>query len=284
MRRLFLVTPATETPAIAPEDQLQDGPVVESPTPEIDPGDTLLSDLFGIPIQPEETTEAEIAPLAAETTPGTTPGAPAASPPVASPTTPPSPELDTIRLQLQASEQKNLQYEQQLQRQLEEQREEQQRQSLDQETQQIAQQLQTHGITPEAAAQFANQQRQRRESQNRETRELKEQVTEMQSKMTVALKVAEEYGVSAEHLMQFSTPTAMQESGQLQKLIRDQKANDSAQKKASVPSQTFDSATPAAPGDLDGAKLEHAVGEGTIDLTPDVVKRLTAYHKKQGFI
>ena len=272
MRRLFLVTSnstPTETP---PVDENQ--PVVESPTPEIDPGDVLLSDLFGVPLQSEE----EVLP---ETPSGTAPAtdAPPAEAPAAEAPAGPS-ELDILRQRLHTSQQQNLQYEQQLQTQAEEQ----QRQSLDQETRQFTQELQAQGVTPDIAARLANQQRQIRENGLKATRQLEAQRTDMESKMIVALKFAEEYGVSAQDLMKFSSPTEMEQSAQIQKLTRDQKAGETAQKRAAVPAQSFDSASPAAPGEMDGAKLEQAVGEGTVDLTPDVIKKLEAYRKKQGFV
>jgi hypothetical protein len=91
------------------------------------------------------------------------------------------------------------------------------------------------------------------------------------------------YGVSPTELQQFDDQGPMENYARTQKQLRDNRSEISKLRQDSVEPQTFDGGVSQSGGSLDGEALEQAVGEGTIDLTPEVVKRIIAHQQSQGF-
>jgi hypothetical protein len=90
-------------------------------------------------------------------------------------------------------------------------------------------------------------------------------------------------GVPASELTQFNDQGPMEAHARLYKRLLNNERAVKEIKQDSVPAQSFDAGTPQSGGELDGEALEQAVGNGDVELTPEVIKRLTAFQKTQGF-
>jgi hypothetical protein len=200
-------------------------------------------------------TESEPAetPIAAELPPTTEPT------PVAPPVTPPvvPNELDQLR-------QQNAAYEARFQAAAVKER----HILLEQETAQLAAQIEAQGVAPETAAQLANQQRQVREEALGAQAQLQGQQAYMQGKMNAALHYGEKHGISAQELMQFESPQAMEMHALGQKKVSALEQEVAALKKSGVPAQTYDGnqASPVA-GSTEIRLVESALGKHASERT-----------------
>ena len=103
-------------------------------------------------------------------------------------------------------------------------------------------------------------------------------------KTNYAAKMAALFGVSHTELMDFETPQAMERHAQGQARLRAAEEKVAKLTKAQVAAQTFSpGVTGASTGELEGAELETAVGNGTVEFTPAVAERLIKYQQSQGF-
>lgn len=106
-----------------------------------------------------------------------------------------------------------------------------------------------------------------------------------EGKANAAMYYGDQYGISPKDLMAFNTPQDMERHGLNQQEIQRLKTQVARLTKAEAPLQQFDSGVPqSSSGQLEGAQLERAVGEGSVEFTPEVAQRLIAYHKQEGFI
>jgi hypothetical protein len=103
------------------------------------------------------------------------------------------------------------------------------------------------------------------------------------ARIDVALRLAETHGVSARELMKLGSTAEMERQAISDGRIAKLEAQLDAQRKGTVPPQSFDSGQGAVGGPLEGEALEQAVGNGTVELTPEVTQRLITYQKSQGF-
>ena len=265
-----MTTPADLPVVDAPAEQ----PVVDAPVQDVAEGDQLVvavDPAIAPPETPEVETPVADAPVADATPEPTPEPAPApAVPEVAAPATPS--ELEFLRQQNQT-----------LQNQAQQQALESQRLQLEQETQQLEVQLESQGVLPETAVQIAQQQRQIREQSIQAQGQMQAQQAYLQGKMNAALHYGQKHGVDPQTLMLHNTPQEMENAAVQSAEISGLKAQIAQLTKDKVPAQEFSTPSRSAGGPLDGAALEQAVGEGIVDMTPDVMQRLAAWQKSQGF-
>ena len=117
---------------------------------------------------------------------------------------------------------------------------EQQRNMLQQEARSRAEQLESQGLLPEQATQIANEQLQMREREMQAQQQLQSQGVYMQGKMNAALHYSEKHRVSAQSLMQYDTPQAMEMAALNHSKITALEQEVAALRKRAVPSQSMD--------------------------------------------
>jgi len=103
------------------------------------------------------------------------------------------------------------------------------------------------------------------------------------ARIDTALRLAETHGVSARELMRLGSTAEMERQAISDGRIAKLEAQLDSQRKGTVPPQGWDSGQGSAGGPLEGEELEQAVGNGTVELTPEVTHRLIAYQRSQGF-
>lgn len=154
--------------------------------------------------------------------------------------------------------QQNAAYQQQLQQAAIEQ----QRQLLEQEVATQASQLEAQGVDPETASQIANQQRQIREQALGAQYQLASQQAYMQGKMNAALHYAGKHSVSAQDLMQYETPQAMEAAAMGQVRVNELEKQVADLRKSGVPAQVMDSNQAAAvPGSSEQKLVDSAINK-----------------------
>ena len=143
--------------------------------------------------------------------------------------------------------------------------------------------LLSDGVMPERATEIAQREVQMANAALDAQKQAQSQVEYVERKGRAVAHYSALYGVSPAELQQFDDQGPMENYARTQKQLRDNRSEISKLRQDSVEPQTFDGGVSQSGGSLDGEALEQAVGEGTIDLTPEVVKRIIAHQQSQGF-
>ena len=235
-----------------------DVPISETPVPEAPPTES-----------PTEAPTVQ-APLV-ETPPVETPPIVAPEPPVAAPT------FDVAKQQrLEYLEQQAAQADQIYQQQ-------QAINSLNEQARQREDSLVSEGVMPDRAKEIADRELQLSNAAMQAQTQASTQVEYIERKGRAVAHYSALYGVPPAELQQFNDQGPMENYARTQKQLRDNQSEISKLRQDSVEPQTFDGGISQSGGSVDGEALEQAVGEGTIDLTPEVVKKIVALQQSQGF-
>jgi len=103
-----------------------------------------------------------------------------------------------------------------------------------------------------------------------------------EGKRNAALHFGKQYGVAPSALVGFGNPQDMERYAQLLSYTGKIDKRVERVEQARVPEQHFDGGQGATGGPMSGEALEEAVGNGTVQLTPETMRQLQDYHKSQG--
>jgi hypothetical protein len=157
------------------------------------------------------------------------------------------------------------------------------RTQFDQEVNQLMQQ----GVLPEQAQAIAGRTARANYQMAQAQQALSQEAAGANAKMQLAFELAAKHGVDARSLMVHNSREEMTLAAASRATnnpeIAALRAEIEQLKKGQVPVQEFSSGASSSGGPLAGRQLEQAVGSGDVEMTPDVMKRLDAWYKSQGF-
>ena len=157
------------------------------------------------------------------------------------------------------------------------------RTQFDQEVNQLIQQ----GVLPEQAQEIAGRSARANYQAAQAQQAISQEAAGANAKMPLAFQLAEKHGVDARSLMVHNSREEMTLAAASRATnnpeIAALRAEIEQLKKGQVPVQEFSSGASSSGGPLAGRQLEQAVGSGDVEMTPDVMKRLDAWYKSQGF-
>lgn len=154
-------------------------------------------------------------------------------------------------------------------------------QQLEQETQADIQRHQSLGFDDQTAQYMAGLQRTERIRSRNQLQQIQQSTLLERAKQNAANIIGAELGVSPNELIDLPSPDAMKKYG---KSLQDNQRLEqriSAIEKGQVDEQHFAGGAAAGSGSLEGEALEQAIGNGTVELTPERMHKLQDFHKSQ---